>query len=144
MSLNWCWQFEFVFLPHKFVFALCCHVVCCWLAGCDVGKRWFDLCDVSVQHINDHLSAFYDAHLLMAYLGANSSQHVDEFLESVKHYVRLVEGTPGTLSGMYDFVVIWLIWDCSSWCSVLSTDLGPVAPTPLKFKCHLNPEIITT
>jgi len=44
--------------------------------------------DASVSHINDHLSTFYDAHLLMAYLGANSSQHVDEFLESLQQYMR--------------------------------------------------------
>ena len=59
-----------------------------WLAGCDVSNRWKDLCDVSVRHIDDHLLTFYDAHLLMAYLGANSRKHVDEFLHSLNHYIR--------------------------------------------------------
>jgi len=59
--------------------------------GHDVGKRWNDLFDASVSHINDHLSAFYDAHLLMAYLGANSNQHVDEFLESLQQYVTYAD-----------------------------------------------------
>jgi len=45
---------------------------------------------MSVLHINDHLSVFYDAHFLMAYLGANSRQHVDQFIESVKHYLRYI------------------------------------------------------
>jgi len=58
------------------------------LSGRDVGSRWHELCDLSIRHINDHLSSFYDAHLLMAYLGANSSQHVDEFLQSLQHYIR--------------------------------------------------------
>jgi len=58
------------------------------LSGRDIGSRWHELCHLSLRHINDHLSSFYDAHLLMAYLGANSSQHVDEFLQSVQHYIR--------------------------------------------------------
>ena len=59
-------------------------------SGCDVGSRWHRLCDMSLCHINDHLSTFYDAHLLMAYLGASCSQHVDEFLQSLQHYMRHV------------------------------------------------------
>jgi len=62
------------------------------VSGCDVGKRWHELLDASVHHINDHLSSFYDAHYLIAYLGANSSQHVDEFLQSLQHYIRCDAG----------------------------------------------------
>jgi len=58
------------------------------LSGHDVGSRWRELCDLSVRHRNDHLSSFYDAHLLMAYLGANCSQHVDEFIQSLHQYIR--------------------------------------------------------
>jgi len=53
-----------------------------------VGERWRELSELSARHISDHLSAFYDAHLLMAFLGANSRQHVDTFMQSVKHYLR--------------------------------------------------------
>ena len=67
-----------------------CNDVLSGLVGCDVGGRWRDLLDVCVRHIDDHLSTFYDAHLLMAYLGANSTQHVDEFLQSLHNYVRSV------------------------------------------------------
>ena len=60
------------------------------MSGRDVGSRWHELCDLGVRHVGDHLSSFYDAHLLMAYLGANSSQHVDEFLQSLQQYIRQV------------------------------------------------------
>lgn len=63
------------------------------MEGCDVSNRWKDLCDVSVRHIDDHLLTFYDAHLLMAYLGANSRKHVDEFLHSLNHYISVCTGS---------------------------------------------------
>jgi len=60
------------------------------LEGCDVGNRWQELLTPSHQHMDDHLSTFYDMHYLLTFLGAKQNQIVANFIESSVNFIRKI------------------------------------------------------
>ena len=58
------------------------------LAGQNVGERWTDIFEVCRPHIEDHILAFNDLHVLMCCLGAKKTDVVNKMVDSLMDYVR--------------------------------------------------------
>lgn len=57
-------------------------------SGIDVGSsRWEQVYEVCRPHQDEHVTAFNDIHLLMAYLGAKKTELTTNLLQSIKQYV---------------------------------------------------------
>jgi hypothetical protein len=59
-----------------------------FFSGVDVGRRWDELYETCIPHLDDHLSTFYDMHYLMAFLGAQQKQLVNNFVSSCDAFAR--------------------------------------------------------
>lgn len=58
------------------------------MEGIEVGSsRWEPVYEVCRSHQDEHVTAFNDIHLLMAYLGAKKPQLTTNLLQSIKEYV---------------------------------------------------------
>ncbi|XP_071101465.1 tetratricopeptide repeat protein 38-like [Haliotis cracherodii] len=58
------------------------------MEGVDVGERWNNVYDVCRPHIDDHILAFNDVHMLLACLGAKKSDAVKQLMDSLKQFVK--------------------------------------------------------
>ncbi|ELT91181.1 hypothetical protein CAPTEDRAFT_178724 [Capitella teleta] len=58
------------------------------MEGVNVGGRWSEVCKAWSPRANDHVFAFSDVHMLMAFLGANDTQKRDEFVHSLDEYLN--------------------------------------------------------
>ena len=58
------------------------------IAGQNVGERWSDIFEVCRPHIEDHILAFNDLHVLMCCLGAKKTDVVNKMVDSLMDYVR--------------------------------------------------------
>ncbi|KAK2158222.1 hypothetical protein LSH36_174g01076 [Paralvinella palmiformis] len=68
------------------------------LEGIEIGQRWENLYEMCYSHINDHLLAFNDAHLMMAYIGAKKKEAAATCLTSLREYAEKCLGTNRTIT----------------------------------------------
>ncbi len=58
------------------------------LTGQNVEGRWNDIFERCRPHLDDHLLAFNDLHILMACLGSNQQETTDKMMESIDNFIR--------------------------------------------------------
>ncbi|XP_064596979.1 tetratricopeptide repeat protein 38-like [Liolophura sinensis] len=58
------------------------------LEGIDVGSRWNDTFEIIRPHVEDHILAFNDVHIMMACLGSNSKEIVQKMMDSLRGFIR--------------------------------------------------------
>ncbi|XP_041361213.1 tetratricopeptide repeat protein 38-like [Gigantopelta aegis] len=63
------------------------------MEGVDVGDRWNKVFERCRPHIDDHILAFNDLHLLMGCLGAKQKDITAKMMESIEQFVREGKGT---------------------------------------------------
>ena len=63
-------------------------VILCSIIGVDVGGRWKELFETIRPHIDDHVLNFNDNHILLACLGANEKQVVNQMMDSIKDWLQ--------------------------------------------------------
>ncbi|XP_041361295.1 tetratricopeptide repeat protein 38-like isoform X2 [Gigantopelta aegis] len=63
------------------------------MEGVDVGDRWNEVFERCRPHIDDHILAFNDLHLLMGCLGAKQKDITAKMMESIEQFVREGKGT---------------------------------------------------
>ncbi|XP_067666237.1 tetratricopeptide repeat protein 38-like isoform X2 [Haliotis asinina] len=63
------------------------------MEGVDVGERWNDIYDVCRPHVDDHILAFNDVHILMACLASKQPDAAKQMMESIKQFVQNGRGT---------------------------------------------------
>ena len=63
------------------------------LLGHDVGDRWQGVADAWLNHAEDHVLVFNDAHIMMALAGAGRSEAADQLERSLRHYAGAAPGT---------------------------------------------------
>lgn len=56
--------------------------------GANVEGRWSQICEVIRPHTDDHVLTFNDNHILLACLGAGNQTAVNQFIDSIKDWVR--------------------------------------------------------
>ncbi|XP_023215212.1 tetratricopeptide repeat protein 38-like, partial [Centruroides sculpturatus] len=54
------------------------------LEGCNVKDRWNEVHNICAPHIEDHLLAFNDIHLLMSCLGGKQEESLQKFLDTIE------------------------------------------------------------
>ena len=58
------------------------------LTGVNVGSRWHDIYETCRPHIEDHILAFNDAHIMMSCLGDNHKDTAQKMMESLYDFVK--------------------------------------------------------
>ena len=53
--------------------------------------RWQDVYEMCREHLDDHVLAFNDAHMMMACMGAGNKEGSDKLLSSLKTFVKYVD-----------------------------------------------------
>lgn len=54
------------------------------LEGCNVKDRWKDVFDICYPHVEDHITGFNDAHILMSCLGAKEDTAIKQLMDTLE------------------------------------------------------------